>query len=106
MNLPLPEWASFCKDLYPQKPEVKPTIPKDKNKTLELEAPKEENEEPVEESAQYYFFEVPEQDIHIFIEPNGSITIEYYFLFQNGVGAHFLDYIDINIPGNSVYRDC
>jgi hypothetical protein len=37
--------------------------------------------------AQDYFFEVPEQDIHIFIEPDGSITIEYFYLFQNTPGA-------------------
>jgi len=53
--------------------------------------------------AQDYFFEVPEQDIHIFIEPDGSITIEYYYLFQNAAGAHIIDYVDIGMPGNSTY---
>jgi len=53
--------------------------------------------------AQDYFFEVPEQDIHIYIEPDGSITIEYYYLFLNGVDAHIIDYIDIGMPGNSTY---
>ena len=53
--------------------------------------------------AQDLFFEVPEQDIHIFIEPDGSITIEYYYLFQNAAGAHIIDYVDIGMPGNSTY---
>jgi len=53
--------------------------------------------------AQDYFFEVPEQEIHIFIEPDGSITIEYYYLFQNAAGAHIIDYVDIGMPGNSTY---
>ncbi len=54
--------------------------------------------------AQDYFFEVPEQDIHVFIEPDGSITIEYYYLFQNAAGAHIIDFVDIGMPGNSTYR--
>ena len=53
--------------------------------------------------AQDYFFDVPEQDIHIFIESDGSITIEYYYLFQNAAGAHIMDYIDIGMPANSTY---
>ena len=53
--------------------------------------------------AQDYFFEVPEQDIHVFIEPDGSITIGYYYLFHNAAGAHIIDYVDIGMPGNSTY---
>lgn len=37
--------------------------------------------------AQDYFFEVPEQDIHVFVEPDGSITIEYFYLFQAQMDA-------------------
>ena len=53
--------------------------------------------------AQDYFFEVPEQDIQVFIEPDGSITLEYYYLFQNAAGAHIIDFVDIGMPGNSTY---
>ena len=53
--------------------------------------------------AQDYFFEVPEQDIHVYVEPDGSITIEYYYLFKNAAGAHIIDYVDIGMPGNSTY---
>jgi hypothetical protein len=53
--------------------------------------------------AQDYFFEVPEQEINVFIEPDGSTTIEYYYLFQNAAGAHIIDYVDIGMPGNSTY---
>ncbi|MCJ7774662.1 MAG: hypothetical protein MUP22_16175, partial [Desulfobacterales bacterium] len=38
--------------------------------------------------AQDYLFQIPEQDIQIFIEPDGSITIEYYYQFKNQPGAH------------------
>jgi hypothetical protein len=53
--------------------------------------------------AQDYLFAIPEQDIQIFIEDDGSITIEYYYLFQNQPGAHAIDYVDIGMPGNSIY---
>ena len=53
--------------------------------------------------AQDYFFEVPEQEINVFIEADGSLTIEYYYLFQNGAGAHVIDFVDIGMPGNSQY---
>ncbi len=53
--------------------------------------------------AQDYFFEVPEQEINVYIEPDGSLTIEYYYLFQNAAGAHIIDFVDIGMPGNSQY---
>ena len=53
--------------------------------------------------AQDYYFEVPEEEVDIFLESDGTITIEYYYLFQNSAGAHIIDYVDIGMPGNS---DC
>jgi len=54
--------------------------------------------------AQDYFFQVPEQAIDVFLESDGTITIEYYYLFVNGSGAHMIDFIDIGMPGNSQYN--
>jgi len=54
--------------------------------------------------AQDYFFEVPEQEIDVYIEADGALTIEYYYLFQNGAGAHVIDFVDIGMPGNSQYN--
>jgi hypothetical protein len=53
--------------------------------------------------AQDYLFSVPEQDIQIFVEEDGSITIEYFYLFENQPGAHVIDFVDIGMPGNSQY---
>jgi hypothetical protein len=53
--------------------------------------------------AQDYLFSVPEQDIQIFLEEDGSITIEYFYLFENQPGAHVIDFVDIGMPGNSQY---
>lgn len=54
--------------------------------------------------AQDYLFQIPEQDIQIFIEPDGSITIEYYYQFKNQPGAHIIDFVDIGMPGSSKYN--
>ena len=54
--------------------------------------------------AQDYYFEVPEAQVDIFIETDGTITIEYYYSFRNAGGAHVIDYVDIGMPGNSTYQ--
>ncbi|MDK2980015.1 MAG: hypothetical protein PWQ55_362 [Chloroflexota bacterium] len=54
--------------------------------------------------AQDYFFEVPEAQVDVFIETDGTITIEYYYKFQNAGGAHVIDFVDIGMPGNSTYQ--
>ena len=54
--------------------------------------------------AQDYLYQVPEVDIQVLIEPDGSITIEYYYQFKNQPGAHIIDFVDIGMPGNSQYN--
>jgi hypothetical protein len=53
--------------------------------------------------AQDYYFGVPEAQVDVFLETDGTITIEYYYKFQNAAGAHIIDYVDIGMPGNSDY---
>ena len=53
--------------------------------------------------AQDYFFEIPEQEVEVYIESDGNLTIEYYYLFQNAPGAHPIDFVDIGMPANSSY---
>jgi len=53
--------------------------------------------------AQDYLFEVPETDIQVYIESDGTVAIEYYYLFRNAPGAHVIDYVDIGMPGASRY---
>ena len=54
--------------------------------------------------AQDYYFEVPEEQVDVFIETDGTITIEYYYKFQNAGSAHVIDFVDIGMPGNSTYQ--
>ena len=53
--------------------------------------------------AQDYYFSVPEVQVDVFLESDGTITLEYYYYFVNGSGAHVIDYVDIGMPGNSQY---
>jgi len=53
--------------------------------------------------AQDYSFELPEAEINVYMESDGSITIEYFYLFRNAPGAHPIDYVDVGMPGSSKY---
>lgn len=53
--------------------------------------------------AQDYLFAVPEATVEVFVNSDGTATIEYYYLFQNQPGAHPIDYVDIGLP-NSNYN--
>lgn len=53
--------------------------------------------------AQDYSFSVPEAEVHVYLESDGTITIEYFYLFQNNPGAHEIDFVDIGMPGASSY---
>jgi len=53
--------------------------------------------------AQDYYFEVPEAEVNIYLETDGSVTVEYFYKFKNTPGAHVIDYVDIGMPGNSEY---
>lgn len=54
-------------------------------------------------TAQDYSFELPEAEINVYMESDGSITIEYFYLFRNAPGAHPIDYVDVGMPGSSKY---
>lgn len=53
--------------------------------------------------AQDYYFEVPEVQVDLYLETDGTLTIEYYYLFKNAAGGHAIDFVDIGMPGNSQY---
>jgi len=51
--------------------------------------------------AQTYRFSVPESTVDVYVNDDGSVSIEYYYLFQNSPGADPLDIVDIGLPTNS-----
>lgn len=54
-------------------------------------------------AAQDYSFEVPEVEVNVYMETDGSITIEYFYLFRNAAGAHAIDFVDVGMPASSKY---
>ncbi|MHA1146781.1 MAG: hypothetical protein ACTSR8_00885 [Promethearchaeota archaeon] len=48
--------------------------------------------------AQNYSFEVDSEIVNVYIEKDGSITIEYWINFTCDLGAHSIDYVDIGFP--------
>ena len=53
--------------------------------------------------AQDYSFSVPEVEVHLYMESDGTAAIEYFFYFENAPGAHAIDFVDVGMPGDSSY---
>ncbi|MBW6473665.1 MAG: hypothetical protein K0B14_11100 [Anaerolineaceae bacterium] len=51
--------------------------------------------------AQDYYFAVEKQTMDVFVNEDGSLSIEYYFDLVNQPGAHPIDIIDIGLPNNN-----
>ncbi len=51
--------------------------------------------------AQDYFFAVEKQTMDVFVNEDGSLSIEYYFDLVNQPGASPIDIIDIGLPNNN-----
>lgn len=48
--------------------------------------------------AQDYYFRVEREDVKIFIESDGTATIEYIWTFTNGSGSPYIEYVDVALP--------
>ena len=53
--------------------------------------------------AQDYAFQVPTATVDLFINADGTASIEYVYQFQNSSGGHIIDYVDLGMP-NSNYN--
>ncbi len=51
--------------------------------------------------AQTYLFSVPESTVDVYVNEDGSVSIEYYYLFQNDRSASPIDIVDIGMPTTS-----
>jgi hypothetical protein len=57
---------------------------------------------PIGVSAQSYSFSVPVENVEVYWNADGSLTIDYTFVFDNDSGADAIDYVDVGVP-NSDY---
>lgn len=53
--------------------------------------------------AQDYNFTVPRADVVAFIEADGTMTIEYTYVFENRPGASPIDFVDIGMPAGAAF---
>jgi len=51
--------------------------------------------------AQDYYFGVEEETVHVFWNEDGTLALDYTFVFGNKPGAHVIDFVDVGMPNNS-----
>jgi hypothetical protein len=56
---------------------------------------------PAGASAQSYSFSLPTEDVQVYWNADGSLSIDYTFVFQNGSGASAIDYVDVGVPNSN-----
>ncbi|MCX8025200.1 MAG: hypothetical protein N3A60_08360 [Thermanaerothrix sp.] len=53
--------------------------------------------------AQSYAFEVPRQEVDLYVNPDGTITLYYEIEFRNQLGATPIDVVDIGLPNENYH---
>jgi hypothetical protein len=56
---------------------------------------------PASALAQNYKFSLDELQAHVFLNADGSTSIDYIFVFSNAPGASPIDYVDVGMPNGS-----
>ncbi len=51
--------------------------------------------------AQTYRFSVPVSSADVYVNQDGSVTIDYYYLFENDSSADPIDFVDVGMPTNN-----
>ena len=52
-------------------------------------------------NAQNYYFSVEKLEMEVFVNEDGSLSIDYTFDFYNQPGAHPIDIVDVGLPNNN-----
>jgi hypothetical protein len=55
--------------------------------------------------AQSYSFSLDEQVAHAYWNQDGTLTIDYIFVFTNAPGAHAIDFVDVGLPNGTFNFD-
>jgi hypothetical protein len=60
--------------------------------------------------AQDYYFSLPNYNIHVYWNEDGTMAIDYVFDFANDPSGHAIEYVDVGIPNgnfrvNDIYAD-
>ena len=49
-------------------------------------------------AAQDYSFSMPKLTVHVFLNEDGTIGLDYFFVFKNDSGGHVIDFVDVGMP--------
>lgn len=52
-------------------------------------------------SAQTYSFSVPVQDVHLYVNEDGTVSLDYTIQFANDPGVSPIDYVDVGMPSEN-----
>ncbi|MDX9993308.1 MAG: hypothetical protein RBS68_14800 [Anaerolineales bacterium] len=52
-------------------------------------------------SAQNYSFTLEREEADVYVNPDGSLTVEYAFTFVNASGASPIDFVDVGLPNGN-----
>jgi hypothetical protein len=52
-------------------------------------------------AAQSYSFQVQEETVHAYWNSDGTLALDYTFVFANDTGAHVIDFVDVGMPNGS-----
>jgi hypothetical protein len=51
--------------------------------------------------AQDYSFSIPKLTVHVFLNEDGTISLDYLFVFKNDSGGHVIDFVDVGLPNGN-----
>lgn len=52
-------------------------------------------------AAQEYSFSLDEETVHVYWNDDGTIAVDYVFVFTNAPGAHVIDFVDVGMPNGN-----
>ncbi len=55
--------------------------------------------------AQTYSFRVEQETVHVFWNEDGTLSLDYVFVFNNDAGASPIDFVDVGLPNDNYERD-
>lgn len=50
---------------------------------------------------QSYSFYLIKEEVHVYWNDDGTMSLDYTFYFQNNPGAHTIDFVDVGMPNNN-----
>jgi hypothetical protein len=51
--------------------------------------------------AQEYYFSVPQEVVNVYLNADGTLSLDYAWTVANQPGAHVIDYWDVGMPNDS-----